>query len=106
MRSARISFFVICLYVLVFLLDSVTFPVFRTVEDKKVYVTSKTLLDIMYQPAREESYSAPLAKFQLGDRESRNKGFHPLGTNINGEDVFRNGLKGIKVAFTMSVRRP
>jgi len=62
---------------------------------------SQSLLDIIYQPQREETYSAPFAKNQLTDKSIKNKGIHPAGTNINGEDVLRNGLKGIKVAFTI-----
>ena len=100
-KIAKVSFIIICLYIFIFVLDSVTFPVFRKAGDKKIYEKSVSLLDKIYQPAREESYSAPLSKTQLGTKKEPNKGRHPVGTNINGEDVLRNGLKGIKIAFTI-----
>jgi peptide/nickel transport system permease protein len=48
---------------------------------------------------KEDSYSAPLARHQFGNEKARNRGFHLLGTNINGEDVLRNALRGIRIAF-------
>jgi len=71
------------------------------VNKKHVFVNSRTLLEVIYTPAREESYSAPMAKYQFTDKKMENKGIHPAGTNINGEDVLMNAFKGIKVAFTI-----
>lgn len=98
---ARISFFIICVYLFTFLMDSVTFPVFRKVNNKPIYIHSKSLLDVIYSPLKEESYSAPFAKYQFADKKMKNKKIHPAGTNINGEDVLKNAFKGIKVAFTI-----
>jgi len=100
---ARISFMIICFYIAVFLFDSISYPVFKEVGDKSVYVKSRTLLDVIYSPVKEESYSAPLSKVQFVDKKTKNKGFHLAGTNINGEDVFRNALKSIRVAFLIGV---
>ncbi len=102
-KTARVSFIIICLYVFVFLMDSITFPVFKSVNNNPIYIRSRSLLDVIYNPAREESYSAPFAKHQFTDKTTKNKRFHIAGTNISGEDVFRNALKGIKVAFTIGV---
>ncbi len=100
-KIARISFVIICFYLFIYLLDSITFPVFKTVNNKPIYIKSKSLLDVLYTPTREESYSAPFSEYQFVDKKMKNKSFHPAGTNINGEDVFRNALKGIRVAFTI-----
>jgi len=99
-KIGRISFIVLCIYLFIFFIDSIQFPVFKTINNRRIYIKSKTLLDIIYSPPREVSYSAPLSKYQLIGKE-KNKGIHIAGTNINGEDVLKNALKGIRVAFTI-----
>ena len=85
-RSARISFIILSVFILIFLLDSITYPKFKTVNKKQVYIKSITLLDVIYNPVREESYSAPFSRYQLEDKTVKNNAVHIGGSNINGED--------------------
>ncbi|MBN1897865.1 MAG: ABC transporter permease, partial [Spirochaetes bacterium] len=99
-RQGQYTLIIISLYLFIYLLDSLYWPAFRTIDDKKIYKGSVTVLDMIYRPAKEESYSSPFSKYQLNENKM-NKGFHPAGTNINGEDILKNALKGIKIAFTI-----
>lgn len=101
-KRARISVVMISLFLTVFLIDSITLPVFRDVEGRKILTGSRTLLDVLYTPEREESYSSPFAKKQLTDKDTKNRGLHPFGTNLNGQDTLKNALKGIRVAITIA----
>ncbi|HBE04580.1 MAG: hypothetical protein A2096_08780 [Spirochaetes bacterium GWF1_41_5] len=101
-RPGKTAFFLLCFYGLIAALDTVKFPVFYIIDGKKTYNRSLSLLDRLYNPAREESYAAPLAENQLLDSDIKNQQRHILGTNISGEDVLANALKGLKTAFTIA----
>ncbi|HMB00951.1 MAG TPA: ABC transporter permease, partial [Spirochaetota bacterium] len=100
--ATRITLAVIMLYTFIFLLSWIRFPEFSQVQDHTVYEGSPSLLEKIYSPAREESYSAPLAEYQLHNN-TPNNGLHLMGTDINGNDVLLNGLLSIKTAFIIGI---
>ncbi len=61
---------------------------------------ARTVIDRVFEPAREESFSAPLADVTFyGGEALALTGGHWLGTGILGDDVFHRVLKGARVAL-------
>ena len=99
-RLAVAGFFVICLFALVALLDTIPVPY----RDAGGLHFNRTALDRIAQKPIERSYSPPLAKTGvLNRKEFALKSTHLLGTNIIGEDVLYNALKGVRTAFIIGI---
>jgi len=64
----------------------------------------RTALDALFRKDVEKSYSPPLARTGILNRqEFPLKSRHLLGTNNLGEDVFYNALKGVRTAFIIGI---
>lgn len=99
-RGARVSFGVLLFFLLIALLDSIRLPVYEIRAGERRIVKTETLLEKLYHPAREETLSAPLATVTLEGYRSRPlKGRHILGTDLNGNDVLLQALKGVRTAL-------
>jgi peptide/nickel transport system permease protein len=99
-RLAMTGFFVICLFALIALLDAVPVPY----RDTGGIRWGRTVLDVVFQKDVERSYSPPLAKTGVLNRKDFPlKSRHLLGTNILGEDVLYNALKGVRTAFIIGI---
>lgn len=97
---AVIGFWVICLFAFVALLDIVPVPY----RDAGGLHFDRTVLDVLAKKPVERSYSPPLAKTGvLNRKEFALHGTHLLGTNIRGEDVLYNALKGVRTAFIIGM---
>lgn len=99
-RLAVAGFCAICLFAFVALLDTIPVPY----RDAGGLHFSRTVLDTIAKKPPELSYSPPLAKVGvLNRKEFTLKGTHLLGTNIRGEDVFYDALKGVRTAFIIGI---
>jgi peptide/nickel transport system permease protein len=99
-RLAAAGFGVICLFALVALLDSVPLPR----RDAGGVQWNRTVLDALFLKSVERSYSPPLAKTGVLNRqEFPLRSRHLLGTNNLGEDVLYNSLKGVRTAFIIGI---
>lgn len=99
-RLAVAGFGVICLFALVALLDSAPLPR----RELGGIQWNRTVLDALFQKEVERSYSPPLARTGVLNRQVfplRSR--HLLGTNNLGEDVFYNALKGVRTAFIIGI---
>jgi peptide/nickel transport system permease protein len=99
-KLAKAAFVVVCLFALIALLDVA--PVPRHTATGLQW--DRTALDALFEKPVEKSYSPPLARLGVLNRqefplESR----HLLGTNNLGEDVLYNALKGIRTAFIIGI---
>jgi len=94
--SAMVCLILIGCYATVGLSDSLVIPV-----QEGVAVRNYSLLDLAYKGVpQEEGYSQPFAKTTYKIRDAKPlKGFHPLGTNVLGEDVLRETLKASRTAL-------
>ena len=99
-RLAVAGFGVICLFALVALLDSAPLPL----RGAGGVQWSRTVLDALFQKEIERSYSPPLARTGVLNRqEFPLRSRHLLGTNNLGEDVLYNALKGVRTAFIIGI---
>ncbi len=99
-RLAVAGFVVICLFALVALLDVVPVPY----RDAGGLHFSRTALDVIAKKPVELSYSPPMVRTaELNRKEFSLKSLHLLGTNILGEDVFYDALKGVRTAFIIGI---
>lgn len=100
-RRRKLSVLVLGVYVLVALLDSVSWVgTTGALEDQVAAHEARSLIDRAFSGASEKSYSAPFASSEFYDHSSlRYPGRHPLGTNILGQDVLYMTLKGARVAL-------
>lgn len=99
-RLAVAGFCVICLFALVALIDIIPVPY----RDAGGLHFDRTLLDTIAAKPIERSYSPPLAKVGvLNRKEFPLHATHLLGTNIRGEDVAYNALKGVRTAFIIGI---
>jgi peptide/nickel transport system permease protein len=90
---ARIAMAVICLYGLIAFLDSIGW------QDSKT-APRKTIVDRLFQRPQERTYSAPGARMTTGEPTPRPlQGWHLLGTDGVGNDVFYLTLKGCRTAI-------
>jgi peptide/nickel transport system permease protein len=95
----RWAIVVIAIYLLIALLDSVSWI---SGGDLLTADTPRTIIDRIFQPERfsERSYSAPLANAAFyGGQPLEHPGAHLLGTDILGRDVVYRTLKGVRVAL-------
>ncbi|MGH0038052.1 MAG: ABC transporter permease [Myxococcota bacterium] len=98
-RRRPLAILVVAAYVLIALLDSVSW-VGGASEDAVGAHEAKSLLDRAFVGTREKSYSAPFAEVEFyGGAALAHPGSHPLGTDIIGRDVFYLTLKGARVAL-------
>ncbi len=99
-KLAVAGFCVICLFALVALLDVVPVPY----RDAGGMHFDRTALDALAQKPVELSYSPPLARAGvLNRKEFALRSSHLLGTNIIGEDVLYDALKGVRTAFIIGI---
>ena len=99
-RLAVAGFVVICLFALIALLDVVPVPY----RDAGGVHFGRTALDAIAAKPVERSYSPPLATTGvLNRKEFQLKSRHLLGTNILGEDVLYDALKGVRTAFIIGI---
>jgi peptide/nickel transport system permease protein len=99
-RIAVAGFCIICLFALVAVLDSIPLP--RLAAGHLQW--NRTAIDFLFQQEVEKSYSPPLARKGLLNRqEFPLKSLHLLGTNNLGEDVLYNALKGVRTAFIVGI---
>jgi len=104
-QQRRVPLFVVGLYLLIGMLDSITWiggrPSGAPQADLVTQYQPRSVIDRLF-PAdfRERSYSAPLATTELsGDLPLRFPGAHLLGTDILGRDVLLQALKGVRIAL-------
>jgi peptide/nickel transport system permease protein len=100
-RRRPVALLVVGLYVLVALLDSISWVGgVETETDVVAQHEAKSLIDRMFLGSQEKSYSAPFATAEFYDHTPlRHPGAHPLGTDILGRDVLYLALKGARVAL-------
>ena len=99
-RLAVAGFVVICLFALVAVLDVIPVPY----RDAGGLHFNRTVLDTIAKMPVERSYSPPLATSGvLNRKEFTLKSRHLLGTNILGEDVLYDALKGVRTAFIIGI---
>jgi peptide/nickel transport system permease protein len=97
---AKAGLCVVCLFALVALLDVVPVPA----HDAGGVRWGRTALDALFRKDVEKSYSPPLARTGILNRqEFPLKSRHLLGTNNLGEDVLYNALKGVRTAFIIGI---
>ncbi len=94
--SAMICLGIISLYVAVGLADSIVIPIQDGVATRNL-----TLIDLAFKDTpQEEGYSAPFAQQTYKIRDAKPvKGVHILGTNVLGNDVFKEALKACRTAI-------
>ena len=99
-RLAVAGFVVICLFALVAILDVIPVP-YRVAGGLHF---NRTLLDTIAKKPVELSYSPPMKRTaELNRKEFTLKSRHLLGTNILGEDVLYDALKGVRTAFIIGI---
>jgi peptide/nickel transport system permease protein len=94
---AMVSLLVISVYFTIGVLDSIAW------KDSKV-ADPRTIIDRIYQPTQEHTYSAPLSRRTTGEPRPRpviRK--HVLGTDAVGTDVLYATLKGCRTALIIAV---
>lgn len=96
-RLAMVSLGVIVVYFGIGVLDSISWKDNRAAR-------SLTILDRIYRPRQEHTYSAPLATHTTGEPRPRPiQGRHLLGTDAVGNDVVYMTLKGCRTALIIAV---
>jgi len=99
-RLAVAGFVVICLFALVAILDVIPVPY----RDAGGLHFNRTVLDAIAKKPVELSYSPPMVlTAELNRKEFTLKSLHLLGTNILGEDVLYDALKGVRTAFIIGI---
>jgi len=99
-RLAVAGFVVICLFALVAILDVIPVPY----RDAGGLHFNRTVLDAIAKKPVELSYSPPMVRTaELNRKEFTLKSLHLLGTNILGEDVLYDALKGVRTAFIIGI---
>jgi peptide/nickel transport system permease protein len=96
-RLATFALWVIVVYFTIGLLDSISWKDDRAARPR-------TILDRIYQPRQEHTYSAPFAARTTGEPRPREvSGTHLIGTDAVGNDVLYATLKGCRTALTLAV---
>ncbi len=101
-RRRPAAIVIIAIYLVIGLLDSISWIGGHTADDPLGAFTARTVIDRIFQPERlkEASYSAPFAKEAFyGGAPLVHPGKHWLGTDILGRDVVYRSLKGVRVAL-------
>lgn len=100
-QRRRIALIVLGIYVVIGLLDAVSWVGGGGVEGVAAS-EARSVIDRIFKPSvfREKSYSAPFARVEfVGEAPLAFPGQHVLGTDILGDDVLYKTLKGVKVAL-------
>jgi len=100
-RRRRFALIVLGLYVLIGLLDAVSWVGGSGVQGVAAS-EARSVIDRIFKPSifREKSYSAPFARTEfVGDAALTFPRRHVFGTDILGDDVLYKTLKGVKVAL-------
>lgn len=96
-RLAMVALAVIGVYVLVGMLDSIGW------KDNK-NAPNKTIIDRVFEKPLEEYYSAPFAKYTTGEPTPHKlKNVHILGTDLIGNDIFHQTLKGARTSLIIGL---
>ena len=101
-RRRRVAISVIAVYLLIALLDSISWIDPASEANALTSGRARTVIDRIFQPERfkEVSYSAPLASVAFyGGQPLLHPGTHLLGTDLLGRDVVYRTLKGARVAL-------
>jgi len=101
-RRRRLALIVIGVFVVIALLDSISWVGGARDGDNLAAFQARSIIDRVFQPEtfKEASYSAPLAKVAFyGGKPLTYPGAHLLGTDILGRDVVYRALKGVRVAL-------
>jgi peptide/nickel transport system permease protein len=101
-RRRPIAIVVVALFVLIAILDSISWVGGPAGGGSLAAFQSRTIIDRIFQPEsfKEASYSAPLSGVAFyGGQPLRYPGAHLLGTDILGRDVVYRALKGVRVAL-------
>ena len=101
-RRRRLALIVIGAFVVIALLDSISWVGGARDGDNLAAFQARSIIDRIFQPEtfKEASYSAPLAKVAFyGGKPLTYPGAHLLGTDILGRDVVYRALKGVRVAL-------
>jgi len=101
-RRRRLALVVIGIYVLIGIVDSISWVDAPSEANALTSGTPRTIVDRMFKPEafKEASYSAPLAHVAFyGGQPLAHPGRHLLGTDLLGRDVVYRTLKGVRVAL-------
>ena len=101
-RRRRVAISVIAVYLLIALLDSISWIDPASEANALTSGRARTIIDRIFQPERfkEVSYSAPLASVAFyGGQPLLHPSTHLLGTDLLGRDVVYRTLKGARVAL-------
>jgi peptide/nickel transport system permease protein len=101
-RRRRLALVVIGIYVLIGIVDSISWVDAPSEANALTSGTPRTIVDRMFKPEtfKEASYSAPLARVAFyGGQPLAHPGRHLLGTDLLGRDVVYRTLKGVRVAL-------
>ena len=100
-RRRRFAVLAIVVYVVVALLDSISWVGGMGEQaDTVAKYQAQSVLDRLFADTRERSYSAPFASAEFyGGAALRHPGSHVFGTDIIGRDVLYLALKGSRVAL-------
>jgi peptide/nickel transport system permease protein len=101
-RRRRLALVVIGIYVLIGILDSISWVDAPSEANALTSGTPRTIVDRIFKPEtfKEASYSAPLARVAFyGGQPLAHPGRHLLGTDLLGRDVVYRTLKGVRVAL-------
>ncbi len=103
-RRRPVATIVLCLFVAVALLDSISWVgTSASVQGDQVAASKpRSLIDRVFEPDKfkEISYSAPLSNRGFYDKKPLiHPGSHILGTDILGNDVLYRAIKGVRVAL-------
>jgi peptide/nickel transport system permease protein len=101
-RRRPIAIVVVALFVLIAVLDSISWIGGPADGGSLAAFQPRTIVDRIFQPEsfKEASYSAPLSGVAFyGGQPLRYPGAHLLGTDILGRDVVYRTLKGVRVAL-------
>lgn len=85
----RIGLYIVVFYFAFGLLDIIPFPGYRSILD--------AAFESLFAVVKEKSYTYPLEGLS-----NPTVGFHLLGTDVNGNDVFKQTLQGSRTAILLS----
>lgn len=101
-RRRPVALAIIGVYLLIGLLDAISWIGGSVEGDPMSAYASRTVIDRIFQPERfkEASYSAPFAATAFyGGQALKHPGKHWMGTDLLGRDVVYRALKGVRVAL-------
>ncbi|MFN3604173.1 MAG: ABC transporter permease [Leptonema sp. (in: bacteria)] len=99
-RIKKISYTIIIIYIIIGALDLIEF---KNEDGRTLSLLDRIFYDI-FQIKKERSYTQPFGYlFEKSKYFDKPEGFHLLGTDINGNDVLLQTLKGAKTALLLSL---